>query len=243
MAYVTPSHQYPSGVALSLERRLELIEWARRRRAWIIEDDYDGEFRYEGQPLTPLHSLDANGRVLYVGTLNKSMFVSLRLAFAVLPEAMVEALANIRTQMDGFTPPLRQMTTALFMTEGHFSTHLRHMRGVYSAKRNVLLEAVAPLTAQGWRWPTNPAGMHLLVAHPDGEYVRKVAKRSTLELALLSSYRTERRRDDGLLLRFGALDTESILSGAAALLEAARSQRPRHTSDVVLQTWGDWPRL
>jgi len=97
IAYTTPSHQYPTGVALSLERRIALIEWAERNDAWIVEDDYDGEFRYEGQPLTALYSLDSNARVLYVGTLNKAMFVGLRVAYAVVPEEIVEPLANIRT--------------------------------------------------------------------------------------------------------------------------------------------------
>jgi GntR family transcriptional regulator/MocR family aminotransferase len=97
MAYVTPSHRYPTGVALSLDRRIALIDWAARNDAWIVEDDYDSEFRYEGQPLSALCSLDSQARVLYVGTLNKSMFASLRVAYAVVPEEIVEPLANIRT--------------------------------------------------------------------------------------------------------------------------------------------------
>ncbi|HEV2112103.1 MAG TPA: PLP-dependent aminotransferase family protein, partial [Gammaproteobacteria bacterium] len=99
LAYVTPPHQYPSGAALSMERRIALLDWAQKHQAWVLEDDYDGEFRYAGQPLTPLHSLDPDGRVLYLGTLSKSMFVSLRLAFAVVPEPLVEPLANIRSQL------------------------------------------------------------------------------------------------------------------------------------------------
>src|SRR6266852_2721317 len=149
IAYVTPSHQYPTGVALSLERRIALLAWAARNDAWIVEDDYDGEFRYEGQPLTPLYSLDANGRVLYIGTLNKSMFVSLRLAYAVVPEEIVEPLANIRTQMDGFTPAVRQMAMSLFMDEGYFSSHLRRMRAIYGARRAALIEGLGPLARRG----------------------------------------------------------------------------------------------
>ncbi|HSP17207.1 MAG TPA: PLP-dependent aminotransferase family protein [Thermoanaerobaculia bacterium] len=125
LAYVTPPHQYPTGVALSLDRRIALLDWASRNDSWIVEDDYDGQFRYEGQPLTPLYSLDPHGRVLYIGTLNKAMFVSLRLAYAVVPEDLVEPLANVRTQLDGFTPAVSQMAMTLFMEEGHFSSHLR----------------------------------------------------------------------------------------------------------------------
>lgn len=220
IAYVTPSHQYPTGVALSLDRRIALIDWASRNAAWIVEDDYDGEFRYEGQPLTALHSLDSHARVLYIGTLNKSMFVSLRLAYAVVPEEMVEPLANIRTQMDGFTPAVSQMAMSLFLDEGHFSSHLRRMRAIYGAKRAALIEGLAPLAAAGWTWPGNPAGMHLLAAHKRGDYVRAVAASSPLDLALLSSYRVARARDDGLLLRFGGLDSANLRDGIAALVRA-----------------------
>jgi GntR family transcriptional regulator/MocR family aminotransferase len=225
IAYVTPSHQYPTGAALSLDRRIALIGWAARNDAWIVEDDYDGEFRYEGQPLTALHTLDASARVLYVGTLNKSMFVSLRVAYAVVPEELVEPLANIRTQMDGFTPALRQMAMSLFMDEGHFSSHLRRMRAVYGARRASLIEGLSPLAAAGWTWSDNPAGMHLLAAHERGDYVRAVAASSDLDLALLGSYRVSRRRNDGLFLRFGGLDSASLRTGIETLLRAAKSVR------------------
>ncbi|HET7840850.1 MAG TPA: PLP-dependent aminotransferase family protein, partial [Terriglobia bacterium] len=221
MAYVTPPHQYPTGVALSLERRIALLEWAARNGSWIVEDDYDGEFRYGGPPLASLYSLDANSRVLYLGTLNKSTFVSLRLAYVVIPETLVEPLANIRTQLDGFTPALTQMAMSLFMEEGYFASHLRRMRAVYGAKRALLIESLAPLAQRGWSWSNNPAGMHLLVRHSNGERVRAVARASSLDLALLSSYRIQRAREDGLFLRFGALDTVGLEAGAATLVADA----------------------
>jgi GntR family transcriptional regulator/MocR family aminotransferase len=224
MAYVTPPHQYPTGVALSLERRIELLAWAARSNAWIVEDDYDGELRYTGQPLASLYALDSQARVLYLGTLNKAMFVSLRLAYVVVPEELVEPLANLRTHMDGFTPALTQMTMSLFMDEGCFSSHLRNMRGVYAAKWKMLVDGLAPLAGQGWTWPSNPAGMHLLVRHPRGEYARAVAKASELDLALLSRYQTSRARGDGLFLRFGALDARSLQSGVEKLVEVAKGK-------------------
>lgn len=228
LVYVTPSHQYPTGVALGLERRVELLEWTARRQAWIVEDDYDGEFRYVSQPLASLYSLDTRARVVYLGTLNKSMFVSLRLAYVVVPEELVELLANIRTQMDGFGPALAQRTMALFMEEGYFASHLRRMRAVYGAKRKALIDGLAPLIAQGWTWSDNPAGMNLLVRHRNGEYVRRVAHASSLELTLLSRYRTARRREDGLFLRFGALDAQSLRAGVGELATvAAKTSRSR----------------
>jgi len=221
LAYVTPPHQYPTGVALSLERRIELLQWAARKGSWIVEDDYDGEFRYAGQPLTSLYSLDRHARVLYLGTLNKCMFMSLRLAFLVVPEELVEPLANIRTQMDGFTPALTQMTMSLFMDEGYFAPHLRHMRAVYGARRTKLVEGLAPLLQQGWSLSGSPAGMHLLVRHKRGEVVREVVKTARLDLALLSSYRARTAKDDGLFLRFGSLNGVELQSGIQELLRAA----------------------
>jgi GntR family transcriptional regulator/MocR family aminotransferase len=223
IAYVTPSHQYPTGAALSLERRIALLGWAAQNRSWILEDDYDGEFRYSGQLLTALYSLDTQSRVLYIGTLNKSMFVSLRLAYALVPKHLVEPLANIRTQLDGFTPAAEQRAMSLFMDEGYFSLHLRRMRAIYGEKRNKLIEGLTPLVADGWKWSNNPAGMHLLVRHESGDLVRKVAKRSELDLALLSCYRVARAKDDGLFLRYGALDKTSLEAGIASLVATARN--------------------
>jgi GntR family transcriptional regulator/MocR family aminotransferase len=221
LAYVTPSSQYPTGAMLSLARRIALLDWAARRDAFVIEDDYDGDFRYEGQPITPLYALDARARVLYVSTLSKPMFVALRLAFAIVPQEFVEALADIRTQLDAFTTPVLQMTMSMFMEEGHFSAHLRRMRGIYAAKRATLVDAIAPLRAKGWTWSTNPAGMHLLLRHANGKYVRATAAASGLDIALLSRYRTTRATSDGLLLRFAALTREQLREGTDALVVAA----------------------
>jgi GntR family transcriptional regulator/MocR family aminotransferase len=223
LAYLTPSHQYPTGVALSLERRIALLDWAERADAWIVEDDYDGELRYEGQPVTALHTLDRQARVLYLGTLSKSMFVSLRLAYAVVPGHLVEPLASLRTQLDGFSPASGQMATSLFLEEGHFASHLRRMRGLYGAKRAALVEGLGPLASRGWSWPRNLAGLHLLVRHRDGGRVRAVAALApSLDLALLRSYRVARGKDDGLFLRFGALDPATLREATAELVAAER---------------------
>jgi GntR family transcriptional regulator/MocR family aminotransferase len=205
---------------LSLERRIALREWAARHRAWVIEDDYDSEFRYGGQPLTPLHSIDNAGRVIYLGTLSKCMFVALRLAYAVVPEEIVEPLANLRTQLDGFTPLTHQRAMSLFMDEGHFSSHLRRMRGIYAAKHSAVIEGLNPLTKLGWRTAATQAGMHLLIVHKNGRYVRKVAAESGLDLTTLGSYRAVRSRDDGLLLRFGGLSISDIERGCKQLVGA-----------------------
>lgn len=221
LTYVTPSNHYPTGAALGFDRRIALLDHAAATKSWVIEDDYDGEFQYERQPLTPLRALDRRGRVVYVGTLNKSMFISLRVAFAVVPRALVEPLANIRTQLDGFTAPSRQMAVSLFMDEGHFASHLRHMRNVYGTKRAMLLAALAPMRARGWTWSSNAAGMHVMIAHRAASHVRAVTACAGLDLALLSTYRLRPGRGDGLFLRFGALDPAAIREGARRLVEAA----------------------
>jgi GntR family transcriptional regulator/MocR family aminotransferase len=225
LVYVTPSHHYPTGAVLSLERRIALVKRMARGGGWIVEDDYDGEFGHDGQPLTPLFSLDSRRRVIYVGTLNKSLFVSLRIAFALVPRELVEPLANVRTQLDGFTSPAKQMAVSLFMEEGYFSSHLRHMRAVYRAKHAALVDALEPLRALGWRWPSNGSGMHLVLEHDDARVVRAVARASGLDLALLSAYGRLPRRGDGLFLRFGALEIAAISDGARALVEAALMTR------------------
>jgi GntR family transcriptional regulator / MocR family aminotransferase len=154
--------------------------------------------------------------------------VSLRLAYLVVPEDLLELVANIRTQMDGFTPVLTQKTMSLFMSEGHFSSHLRRMRTLYGSKRNRLIEALAPMADLGWRWSSNPAGMHLLVRHRNSEYVRLVTQASKLDLALLSRYRISRGQDDGLFLRFGALDFPTLQTAAQHLVTVAKKLANRN---------------
>ncbi len=136
VACVTPSNHYPLGWAMSLDRRLALLAWARRSDAWIIEDDYDGEFRYDGRPLTAIQGLDTAGRVIYVGTFTKSLYPSLRLAYVVLPPDLVEPFVVARTQVDGHPPPFLQRVTADFMHFGHFDAHLRRMRALYRERRD-----------------------------------------------------------------------------------------------------------
>jgi GntR family transcriptional regulator / MocR family aminotransferase len=154
------------------------------------------------------------------------MFISLRLAYAVVPDELVEPLANLRTHLDGFTPAVPQLALALFMDEGHFSSHLRRMRAVYGAKRAALVDALAPLAEHGWTWANNAAGFHLLITHDHGAHVRAVARASRLDLALLGGYRARPRRDDGLFLRFGGLDTATLCAGAAQLVAEIRAARP-----------------
>jgi len=168
LVFVTPSHQYPLGVTLSLRRRLALIEWASQRGAWIVEDDYDSEFRYRQKPLPSLQGLDPAGRVIYLGTFSKTLFPSLRLGFVVLPPELVDPFRRARAVVDGHSPVSEQAVLAEFIAGGHFARHIRRMRVLYEERQRVLVDAakreldglldVRPLDG----------GMHLVGWLPEG---------------------------------------------------------------------------
>src|SRR5246127_5507490 len=140
MVYVTPANQFPLGTVMSAERRVELLSWAARAGAWIIEDEYDAEYRYSGKPLASLHSLDRSGSVIYVGTFTKMLFNALRIGFIVVPERLSEAFRIARSFLDRHAPPLDQAVLTEFINEGHFGHHVRKMRQVYSDRSQLLAE-------------------------------------------------------------------------------------------------------
>ena len=143
LAYVTPSHQLPLGVSMSLPRRLALLDWAARNQAWVVEDDYDSEYRYTGAPLASLQSLDRAGCVVYVGTLSKVLFPGLRLGYMVAPPALAEALVQAKAVVDRHTAIVPQMALADFIAEGHFGRHIRRTRDSNAERRDVLLRGLA----------------------------------------------------------------------------------------------------
>jgi len=160
LAYVTPSHQYPSGVLMSLPRRLALLAWAERAGGWIIEDDYDGDLRFAGRPLASLQALDPAGRVIYVGTFNKVMFSALRVAYLVVPPTLVDACLAAKHMMDGHAPGHTQAALAEFIEDGHLATHLRRLVGEYDQRRRALLTALDTLAVELEAGPSE-AGLHL----------------------------------------------------------------------------------
>ena len=140
--YVTPSHQYPTGATLSLERRLDLTRWAAESGKWIIEDDYDSEFHYDGLPTACVQGLDRHGRTIYLGTFSKTLYPGLRMGYMALPDELVGAFSRARSIVDGHTPQILQLTLARFMADGHYNAHVRAMRKLYAARREAMLEAV-----------------------------------------------------------------------------------------------------
>ncbi|OZI40414.1 GntR family transcriptional regulator [Bordetella genomosp. 1] len=155
--FLTPSHQFPTGSTLSLERRLAAVEWANQQRAWILEDDYDSEFHYAGKPTACVQGLDSHDRSIYIGTFTKSLFPGLRIAYMVLPPQLVEPMTVARTLLDGHSATLPQLTLARFMEGGHFGAHVRAMRGVYVERRDTLVRLVRKHLAD-FVEPTVPIG-------------------------------------------------------------------------------------
>ncbi len=220
LAYVTPSHQYPTGVTLPLERRLALLAWAETAGAWILEDDYDSEFRYVGRPLAAIQGLDRSGRVLYVGTFTKVLFPSLRLAYLVAPRDLARAFATARTLTDGHAPTLPQAVLADFMAEGHFAAHLRRMRGLYRERRDALLDAAHRQLSDGVRLGPADAGLHVTARLPPGTDDRALVARAPslgLELLPLSRYYLGPAREPGLVLGYGGLPPAAIRHGVRTL--------------------------
>lgn len=160
--FVTPSHQFPTGVVLSMARRLELLAWAREKRAWIVEDDYASEFRYGGRPLASLQGLDEKERVIYIGTLNKALFPGLRLGYAVVPHTLLRAFVAARYLMDRQPSTLSQAVVAAFMEEGHFAAHIRRMRLLYRDQRDELVAALKHRLGADLTVSAPDQGMHLV---------------------------------------------------------------------------------
>ena len=223
LAYVTPSHQYPLGVTMSLARRLALLEWAERTGAWVLEDDYDSEFRYAGRPLASLQGLDRAARVCYIGTFSKVLFPALRLGYLVAPPALAESFANARALVDRHAPTVEQATLADFIAEGHFARHIRRMRALYAERQAALVDAARAIVGGAVALEPAEAGMHLVGWLGEGRDDLAVAARAAaqgLEVPALRRYAAETTLRGGLLLGYTALDAAQIRAGLQRLAAA-----------------------
>lgn len=216
LAYVTPSHQLPTGATMSLARRLALLEWADRASAWVIEDDFDSEFRYTSRPLAALQGLRADGRVIYAGTFSKVLFPALRMAYAVLPEGLVGAFTAARASIDGFSPSFMQAVMTDFITAGHLGAHIRRMRALYRERRDVLLDAVARRLAGRIEVKSADTGLHATGWLPPGTDDRDVSRRAALkdlDLPPLSRFYHTHPPVPGLLFNFANAPPADIRRG------------------------------
>ena len=218
--FVAPSHQYPLGVTMSASRRLQLLDWAQRSGAWIIEDDYDSEFRYNINPIASLQGLDRNARVIYTGSFSKVMFPSLRLGYLVVPRDLVERFAAMRQAMDICPGDLTQAVAAEFIREGHFARHIRRMRPIYAERRRALVAAIRDELGDRATVIGDDAGMHLALVidglRNDQKIATKAAQQS-LWLSALSQLYVGNVRRQGFVLGFGNTRVAQIATAVRQL--------------------------
>jgi GntR family transcriptional regulator/MocR family aminotransferase len=227
--YVTPSHQFPTGGVMSLPRRMALLEWAHLHDAWILEDDYDSEFRYRGPPLTALAGLDRSERVIYIGSFSKSAYPALRLAYAVVPPSALEAVVEARSTFDRFAPPMLELAMADLMADGSVAQHLRRARVHCKRARDLLIDVLMK-TSQGFLTVAAPdQGSHLLAWLPPGvttDVARSIRAASGLALALLSEFRQVHGKGDreAFVAGFAGFSLQDVEQGAATLGRAVFDQ-------------------
>jgi GntR family transcriptional regulator / MocR family aminotransferase len=231
LAMVTPSHQYPMGVSMSVSRRLELLEWANQSGAWILEDDYNSEYRYAGRPLPSLQGLDNDQRVIYLGTFSKVLMPGLRLGYLVVPSDLTQAFVNARALLDRHSNASVQVAMTRFMAEGHFARHIRRHRKLYAERQAMLFELFDYRLGTWCKLEPNVSGMHLLCHLPEGiddVMVAKLAAREGVIVMPLSGYCLERTLN-GLVLGYTHLTRAEMIRGVEglkrALQEAQRLKR------------------
>jgi GntR family transcriptional regulator/MocR family aminotransferase len=220
LAYATPSYQYPLGVTMSAQRRDELLRWAGKAGAWILEDDYDCEFRFAGQPLAAMQGSDVAERVLHAGTFSKILFPSLRISYLVVPQDLVEPFVLLRSLFDGPVPALQQAALADFIAEGHFSSHVRRMRGHYEERRGALLDALARDLPGRLEVRGSETGLHLAGLLPQGSDDVALSERAGargLDVPPLSRYFLGPPGLSGLVLSYAAATPAEIRSGIRTL--------------------------
>jgi GntR family transcriptional regulator/MocR family aminotransferase len=218
--YISPSHQFPLGMAMSASRRMQLLQWAARHEAWIIEDDYDSEYRFGSRPLSSLQGTDRDARVIYLGTFSKVMFPSLRLGYLVVPKDLVSDFHAGRDAIDTFSSMLHQSVMTDFIREGHFARHIRSMRTLYMARREAVLEAIKRYLGDRLEVIGTEAGMQLaglLPEHVDDVGVSRKAALHGVSVRPLSPCYLGPSARSGLILGYGGVSPEQIHEGVRRL--------------------------
>lgn len=224
--FLTPSHQFPTGVTLALDRRLALIEWATRNQAWIIEDDYDSEFHYAGKPTACVQGLDPHDRTIYIGTFTKSLFPGLRIGYVVLPPQLVKPMTVARTLLDGHTASMAQLTLARFMEGGHFGAHVRTMRSIYSQRLSVLVELVSKHLSEFVEPRVPIGGLQMpcvLTCDLSERTAIDAARRVGVELLGLSALHADGDGKAGFLMGFAAYTPDELEVAIRKLANALRT--------------------
>jgi GntR family transcriptional regulator/MocR family aminotransferase len=229
LVYVSPSHQYPLGVTMSLQRRLSLLEWASRRGAWILEDDYDSEYRYTGRPVSALQGLDQEGRVIYIGTFSKALFPALRLGYMVVPTDQINSYVTARALFSRSSSVIDQAVLAAFINEGAFARHIKRMRVMYKERQEMLIETLKRELGGLIDVQADDAGLHLVGWLPEGVDDLEVSKRAAaagVDAQPLSAFCLERKGRGGLLLGYAGYNERQIRTGVRLLSSALRGIAP-----------------
>ena len=226
---VSPSHQFPLGVTMSLQRRLELLEWARAAGGFVLEDDYDSEYRYAGRPLAALQGLDRDGRVIYVGTMSKVMFPGLRVGYMVVPEQLIDAFVAVRALVDAHPSSIAQAALVDFIGEGYLAAHIRRMRALYAERQALLIETVRSRLGDRLLLAPSAAGMHLvgrLAPGLDDRAIAFTAAAAGVEAPALSSYYQGPAAVQGLLLGYAGVPEPAVAPGVTRLAAAIERAVP-----------------
>ena len=237
LAYVTPAHQFPLGVTMSLDRRLKVIDWARRTGSFIFEDDYDSEYRYSGRPIPALQGLDHSDSVVFAGSFSKVLFPSLRLGYLVVPLGLIDKFAAARYTMDRHSAVIDQAILCDFITEGHFGRHIRRMRELYASRLAVLRESVQRKLGEFLTIPETEAGVNTVGWLGNGinaEAVVQAATERSVEVIPINRFALEKQTPEGLLLGFGAVDDRELLRGVEDLTAAVESCSDRRRRAAVI---------
>ncbi|HEX8957730.1 MAG TPA: PLP-dependent aminotransferase family protein, partial [Burkholderiaceae bacterium] len=226
LIYVTPSHQYPTGVVMTLARRRRLLDIAAAKRAWILEDDYDSEFRYSGRPLAALQGLDTYGRVVYMGTFSKILYPGIKVGYLVVPPALVEPFKTALYDLQRPGQMMVQAALADFMSLGHFATHIRKIRLAYGAKRETLRKTLMAQMGGGIGISGEDSGLHLVVElpdHVDDVALEKLAAESGIAVKALSTYYQAKTPRRGLLVGYAYVAPGKIAYYAKLLTKIIRA--------------------
>jgi GntR family transcriptional regulator/MocR family aminotransferase len=223
--FATPSHQYPLGSIMPLSRRMQLVAIAKRWGSWVVEDDYDSEFRYSGQPISSLKGLDADAPVIYLGTFSKTLFPGLRVAYMVLPRGLVAPFQAGLAELYREGHLMTQAALATFITQGHYASHIRRMRVLYSRRRNMLANLIERRLGPEWlNQEGSEAGLHLVLNFPrplkDTEVAADALSRGILVKPLSTYYANAAQSRQGLLLGYGCVPVELMTEQFELLLQS-----------------------
>ena len=224
--YVTPTHQFPTGVTMTMERRVALLDWARDAKAWILEDDYDSEFRYDGPPLTALAGIDGGDRVIYLGTFTKTLFAGLRLAYVVVPPAVLERVVAARAAHDRFPPCFMERAVADLMADGTLAAHIRRMRTRYRQARDISAQALTQAAGGALQLRIPTQGLHMVAYLPPGlpkGAAAQIRASADVQAWLVSETRIQKSRTDGFILGFAGHEIHELTAAASRLGNATRT--------------------